>query len=204
MPASIGQNAQDGDLQARRERLRRQALQARAQAARRGGREAAARLMRHGLALLETLPGKVVAGYVPVRHEVDIMPLLHALHERGYTLALPVVERRAAPLVFRRWRPGEALETGAYDIPAPTTGAPPVTPDIVLVPLVAFDRHGQRLGYGGGYYDRTLAQLRAIRPVQAIGCAHAAQEVARIPAVETDVRLDWLLTEEGVRRPDEP
>ena len=187
-----------------RERLRQQALQARAQAARRGGEEAALRLMEHGLALLETLPGKVVAGYVPVRDEADIMPLLHALHARDYTLALPVVERRDAPLTFRRWRPGEALERGAYGIPAPAAGASPVTPDIVLVPLVAFDNFGHRLGYGGGYYDRTLAALRAVRPVHAIGCAHAAQEVERIPALPTDARLDWLLTEEGARRAEEP
>ena len=204
MPASFGQDAQDGERRALREHLRRQALRAREEAAHRGGAETAARLMERGLALLETLPGKVVAGYVPVRHEVDVMPLLHALHARGYTLALPVVERREAPLLFRRWRPGEALERGAYGIPAPAADAPSITPDIVLVPLVAFDRFGHRLGYGGGYYDRTLARLRAMGPVQAVGCAHAAQEVARIPAVETDARLDWLLTEEGARRAEEP
>jgi 5-formyltetrahydrofolate cyclo-ligase len=119
-------------------------------------------------------------------------------------LALPVVERRGAPLVFRRWRPDMALKPGAYGIPAPPEDAPTLTPDIVLVPLVAFDRFGHRLGYGGGYYDRTLARLRAERPVQAIGCAHAAQEVARIPAMATDARLDWLLTERGARRPEEP
>ncbi len=200
-PASSGKDEQ---ARALRERMRQQALQAREEAARRGGAEAAARLAEHGLALLETLPGRVVAGYMPVRHEVDVIPLLRALHERGYVLALPVVARREAPLSFRRWRPGEALEPGAYGIPAPVTGAPEVVPDIVLAPLVAFDRFGHRLGYGGGYYDRTLAALRVVRPVQAIGCAHAAQEVERIPALPTDARLDWLLTEEGARRAEEP
>ncbi len=201
-PSSSGQD--DAERQALRARLRRQALKARAEAARRGGMATAAGLREYGLALVESLPGEVVAGYVPVRHEADVMPLLRALHARGYTLALPVVARRNAPLVFRRWRPGMEMQPGAYGIPEPGEEAPVVEPDIVLAPLVAFDRFGHRLGYGGGYYDRTLAALRACRPVQAIGCAHAAQEVARIPASATDARLDWLLTERGARRPEEP
>ena len=177
--------------------LRRQALRRRQQLAEMA--EAGERLAAHGLALLRAMPGAVVSGYVPVRGEIDVMPLLHALHAAGHALALPVVAAREAPLVFRRWRPGMALEKGAFGIPVPPATAPEVRPEVVLVPLVAFDAQGHRLGYGGGYYDRTLAALRAQGRVLAVGCAHAGQEVPHIPALDTDQRLDLVLTEQGAR-----
>ena len=177
--------------------LRRQALRRRQQLAEMA--EAGERLAAHGLALLRAMPGAVVSGYVPVRGEIDVMPLLHALHAAGHALALPVVAAREAPLVFRRWQPGMALEKGAFGIPVPPATAPEVRPEVVLVPLVAFDAQGHRLGYGGGYYDRTLAALRARGRVLAVGCAHAGQEVPRIPALDTDERLDLVLTEQGAR-----
>ena len=186
--------------------MRREALQARQKLSAQAGAEAAERARAYGLELIESLaPSGVVAGYVPVRGELDIMPLLRALAERGYEVALPVVARKKAPLVFRRWRPEAALLEDAYGIPVPKENAPQLTPDIVLTPLAAFDRHGHRLGYGGGYYDRTLAHLRAQRAAQggdvvAIGCASAGQELERIPTLGTDERLDWILTERGVRR----
>ena len=187
-------------IAAKRAQLRRQALARRARLATELGAEAAARLAEHGMALLRAMPEAVVAGYVPVRGEIDVMPLLRALHAAGHTLALPVVARRDAPLVFRQWRPGVALEKGAFGIPVPPADAPELRPDVVLAPLAAFDARGHRLGYGGGYYDRTLASLRAQAPVLAAGCAYAGQEVPRIPHLPTDEPLDIILTERDIRR----
>ena len=194
-------------IHGQRARLRRDALRRREELARAAARDHAARARDHGLALVRALApaDAVVAGYVPVRGELDIMPLLHALAERGHVVALPVVARREAPLVFRRWWPGMALRKADYGIPVPPDDAPEVEPDVVLAPLVAFDRKGHRLGYGGGYYDRTLADLRARKAQRGgrlitIGCAHAGQEVDAITVLDTDERLDWILTEKGAWR----
>ena len=202
--AHVQKDTRGQENQASKERLRRLARHRRAQAARAAGGEAAGRLRAAGLALLRTLPGQVVAGYVPVKDEIDITPLLEALHAQGRTIVLPVVAAPGAPLLFRHWHPGQRLEKGRFGIPVPPAHAPALTPDILLVPLLAFDAMGHRLGYGGGYYDRTLAQLRQTGAPLAIGCAYAAQEMAAIPTLPHDVRLDWILTEQGARRPQPP
>ncbi|HHN67450.1 MAG TPA: 5-formyltetrahydrofolate cyclo-ligase, partial [Thermopetrobacter sp.] len=107
--------------------------------------------------LEQTGDGGVVAGYWPVHHEIDPRPLMERLARHEVTLALPVVTARDRPLIFRRWRPGEPLTDGAFGVPVPSEDAPSLRPAVVLVPLLAFSRAGHRLGYGGGYYDRTLA-----------------------------------------------
>jgi len=112
-------------------------------------------------------------------------------------LALPCVTAPDAPLEFRAWAPGDALETGAYSIACPQPRAPVLTPDLVLVPLLAFDHMGRRLGYGGGYYDRTIAALRAAGDVQVVGLAYSAQRLTRVPSAAHDMRLDWIVTEHG-------
>ncbi|MBL6077424.1 5-formyltetrahydrofolate cyclo-ligase [Belnapia sp. T18] len=141
-------------------------------------------------------PGALVAGFWPMGEEIDIRPLLQALEARGHPLALPVTPRRGQPLIFRRWRFGAALARGPMGTSQPAEGEA-VTPDWLLVPLLAFDRAGRRLGYGGGYYDRTLALLPGATP---IGCAYAAQEVAEVPAGPEDWRLPMVATETGVVR----
>jgi 5-formyltetrahydrofolate cyclo-ligase len=128
--------------------------------------------------------------------EIDIRPLLLALAGRGHPIALPVTPKRGLPLGFRRWRPGEALARGPMGTSQPAAGEE-LRPDWLLVPLLAFDRAGRRLGYGGGYYDRTLALLPG---ATAIGCAYAAQEMAEVPAGPEDWRLDAIATEAGVIR----
>ena len=144
---------------------------------------------------LDVTPSTIVAGYAPIRSEVDPVQLMQAFAARGAALAMPAIAARNVSLVFRRWTPGDALVHGAFGISEPSATASEVIPDLVLVPLAAFDRAGHRIGYGAGYYDRTLAHLRRHKTVTAIGLAFAVQEIPQVPALSHDVRLDYVLTE---------
>jgi 5-formyltetrahydrofolate cyclo-ligase len=139
--------------------------------------------------------GMVVSGYSPLKSEISPMPLLRRCSDAGADLALPVVIGRGKPLVMRAWAFGAPLDSGVWGIRQPTPAAPEVFPDILIVPLLAFDRRGHRIGYGAGYYDMTLARLRAMKPVTAIGIAFAAQEIDLVPTTPRDARLDFVLTE---------
>ena len=139
----------------------------------------------------------VVSAYLPMGDEIDPLPAMHSLHGLGYRLCVPVTGRRGELLRFREWHPGTALVSGRMGIREPAEGAM-LAPEVLIVPLLAFDRRGYRLGYGGGFYDRTLAALRAEGPVTAFGFAYAAQEVAAVPIEHTDERLDAVVTEAGV------
>jgi 5-formyltetrahydrofolate cyclo-ligase len=156
--------------------------------------EAAAAIARRGLPL-KVMPGTVVAGYSPIRSEIDPGPLMGALAGHGAALALPIILSSDLPLCFRAWSPGDLMRRGALGIPEPLPEAPELIPDIVLAPLAAFDRVGHRIGYGAGYYDRTLAHWRAVKTISAIGLAFALQEVEAIPALSHDATLDYVLTE---------
>jgi len=144
--------------------------------------------------------GSTVSAFWPSKGEIDVLPLLHDLHGRGHVCVLPVVVARGCPLIFRRWGPDTRLTPGNFGIPVPPQSADSLAPDVLIVPLLAFDRDGHRLGWGAGFYDRTLAGLRAARRVTAIGVAFAAQEVARVPRGPHDQPLDWVVTEaEAIR-----
>jgi 5-formyltetrahydrofolate cyclo-ligase len=143
---------------------------------------------------------KTVSGFFPYKSEIDVRPLLGRLAGEGWVTSLPIVTGLGEPLIFRRWYPGEPTVPGLWDIPRPLEAAELVEPDVLLVPMLAFDRAGYRLGYGGGFYDRTLALLRGKKEVVAIGVAYAAQEVASVPHDDHDARLDFVMTEEGVIR----
>jgi 5-formyltetrahydrofolate cyclo-ligase len=138
----------------------------------------------------------VVSGFLPIGDEIDVRPLLTALHERGHPLVLPVTPKRGNPLTFRRWRPGDTLVAEKFGTQRPV--GEEMVPNFLLVPLLAFDRAGFRLGYGAGYYDRTLASLRGHF---ALGCSYAAQCVDAVPIGPYDVRLDAVATELGIMRP---
>lgn len=156
--------------------------------------EAAAQAIRDRF--LDALPkAGAVAGYWPIGDELDIRPLLTALAGRGVTTALPVVVEPRRPLEFRRWQPGDVLEAGAHGTWHPRADAPLLVPRVVLVPLLAFDGEGRRLGYGGGYYDRTLQALRTAGPVVAVGVGYAAQRLDAVPHDANDQPLDIILTE---------
>ncbi len=147
-------------------------------------------LARHVLADCPPPPGAVVGGYWPMGDEIDIRPLLYALAERGFVICLPETPPRGKPLLFKKWEPGTEMVPGRFGTEYPAGEI--LRPDFVLVPLLAFDARGNRLGYGGGYYDRTLAALPgAFR----LGCAFAAQEVAEVPVGELDLNLDAIATE---------
>ncbi|HEY3891236.1 MAG TPA: 5-formyltetrahydrofolate cyclo-ligase [Bradyrhizobium sp.] len=143
----------------------------------------------------ELAPGAVVAGYSPIRSEIDPLPLMRGLAAQRAQLALPLIVARDQPLQFRVWAPGNALRRGPLGILEPPFDAGEIIPDILLVPLAAFDRAGHRIGYGAGHYDRTLAQLRAARKITAIGLAFAAQEIPYAAGSARDARLDLVLTE---------
>jgi 5-formyltetrahydrofolate cyclo-ligase len=150
-------------------------------------------LARHVLRDAPPPPGAAVAGFWPLAGEIDIRPLLQALADRGHPVLLPVTPPRGQPLGFRRWRPGDAMATGRFGTPIPCGEA--MAPAFLLVPLLAFDRRGHRLGYGAGYYDRTLALLPGL---PTLGCAFAAQELDSVPAGPQDIALAAIATERGI------
>jgi 5-formyltetrahydrofolate cyclo-ligase len=165
--------------------------------ARRAGLANAAAPARLAEALLASYApplGAIIAGYWPMGEEMDPRPLMLALASRGHFLALPVTPPRGQPLAFRAWAPGAALRPGPMGTSEPVAGEE-LRPDVLLVPLLAFDRAGRRLGYGGGYYDRTLATLPGAK---AIGIAYAGQEMPEVPAGPQDFRLPLIATEAGV------
>ena len=163
-----------------------------------GGRAAEA-VKANFLAAIRLVPGVVIGGYWPIGTEIDARPLLTALHERGHPCGLPAVHRGQA-LTFHRWRPNDRLVRGVFGIDVPDPKAPELVPDVFLAPLLAFDADGSRIGYGGGYYDRTIPALRAKKPLLVVGIAYAAQEVERVPTDKFDQRLDWIVTEKAARR----
>ena len=155
---------------------------------------AAEALARLGLPIA-VAPGMVVSGYAPIRSEIDPGPLMRKLAEQGVRLALPAVTARGKSLAFRAWSPDDRLMLGPLGILEPSPAAAEIVPDVMLVPLAAFDRAGHRIGYGAGHYDYTLAHLRKTKAITAIGLAFAAQEIEAVPALSHDVALDYVLTE---------
>ncbi len=195
----------NNDLNESKRALRRRAEDNRAAMAAIAGADAGSRLAEHFLNEVAPATGAVVAGYWPMRHEIDPRPLMERLHALGHPCALPVTDGAERPLRFRAWTPDTILVPGAYGTSVPAPEAPEVEPRILLIPLLAFDREGWRLGYGGGYYDRTLSALRHGReqeewPGLAAGLAYAEQETSSVPHGPRDQPLDWIVTESAARR----
>jgi 5-formyltetrahydrofolate cyclo-ligase len=158
-----------------------------------GAEPAGEELAAHVLRNCPPPTGAIISGFWPIGDEIDLRPLLLALHERGNRVALPVTSRRGEPLTFRGWQPGDVLVPERFGTVRPTGDI--LVPDMLLIPLLAFDAKGGRLGYGGGFYDRTLATLpNRFR----LGCAFAAQQVDAVPNGPYDIRLDAVATERGI------
>lgn len=151
----------------------------------------------HLAAALAPFGAAALAGYLPMRTEIDPRPAMAA---HPGPVGVPVIPGPAQPLLFRRWSADAALTRGAFGADIPVEGAE-LTPRVLIVPLLAFDRRGFRLGYGGGFYDRTLARLRRLGPVTAIGFAFGAQELDEVPLEPTDEPLDLIVTEAGAILP---
>jgi 5-formyltetrahydrofolate cyclo-ligase len=145
--------------------------------------------------LAEAKPGLIVSGFMPLKSEINPLPLMRRLMQAGATLALPAIAGRGKPLIMRAYTFEDTLVRGQWGIREPRADAAEVAPDILLVPLACFDRAGHRIGYGAGYYDVTITALRAKKTVMAVGLAFAAQEIDKIPATPRDARLDVVLTE---------
>ena len=158
---------------------------------------AAARAARDRVLAANLVPGgATVSGFWPIGDEFDPRPLMEALAARGHTLCLPVVVGKGRPLAFRAWAPGDPLERAGFDLSVPAWDAAPAIPRFLIVPLLAFDRRGYRLGYGGGFFDRTIAELRQrSKAIFAMGVGFALQEVPEVPALDYDQRLDAVATE---------
>jgi 5-formyltetrahydrofolate cyclo-ligase len=187
---------------ARAEATERRAAAHAALARDRGAAHAGQALCENVMAAVPIPPSAIVSGYWPVKEEIDDLPLLRRLIALGHPCGLPVIEGRGFPLKFRRWHPERPLVAGKWGIATPDEGCEDVEPELVIVPLLAFDRRGNRLGYGAGYYDRTLAGLRARGRGRtlAVGVAYGAQEAEAVPVDDDDERLDWIVTEtEAIR-----
>lgn len=178
--------------------LRIQALAQRDRAAEAAGPKAALLIARRVLGDFVFMKGAIIAGYAAIGGEADPFPLMAALANNGHPLCLPRAHNKV--LSFHTWKPGDPLVTGRMNIPEPDAKAKERRPDLILVPLLAFDRHGYRLGYGGGYYDRYLQEHRAKRSVRAVGIAYAGQQVEEIPFESFDQKLDAVVTEAQVIR----
>ena len=188
------ESAAMASVQAEKQALRASVRARRAEAARAapGAGTALSEVFRRRMRLRSS---SVVAGYLPIGDEIDTRPLLQRLRASGHAIALPRVVRSNASLAFAVWDERDGLEDGPFGTLQPRENAPDLIPEVVILPLLAFDRRGYRLGYGGGYYDRTLAVLRGRRAVTAIGVAYAAQEVPTVPHDRHDQALDWVVTD---------
>ncbi|HVJ76879.1 MAG TPA: 5-formyltetrahydrofolate cyclo-ligase [Hyphomicrobium sp.] len=183
-------------LNAKKE-LRAAAIERRKAAFARHGAEASRMIAAHGLDFIGVNAGSVVSGFAAINEEINPAPLMTWLQAEGFRLALPVMQGKSKPLLMRSWTPGDAMNVAAWGIAEPLEDKPSVDPDVVLVPLLAFDARGYRLGYGGGFYDRTLQRLRKLKPVVAVGLAYDELRVDAVPVESYDERLDWVLTPSG-------
>ena len=180
-----------------KKQLRAAALARRKSAFELHGAEASRKIAAHGVDFLAASPGAIVSGFAAINDEINPAPLMTWLQAEGFRLALPVMQGKGKPLLMRAWAPGDAMNAAAWGIAEPMDDKPALDPDILLVPLLAFDARGYRLGYGGGFYDRTLGRLRKLKPVVAVGLAYDELRVDAVPAESYDERLDWVLTPSG-------
>ena len=186
-------------IAALKQEMRKEALERRA-TLKQSVSELSHRIAKNFLAQIPIPPDATVSGYIAIGEEADPAPLLREVAFRGHTVALPRVAGRGLPLDFHLYEPGGSLVAGGFGLSEPDRNWPKLCPRLLIVPLLAFDAHGYRIGYGAGFYDRTLRKLRAGAEVLAVGYAFAIQEFASVPYDDMDERLDWIVTENGARK----
>lgn len=198
--AEASQTMSDLSLPEQKNRLRPLMYARRAELAHREGATAALELSRRVASWLAGASGsrRIVSAFLPIRTEIDTRPLITKLCAAGITVVLPTIVGDNPNLEFRAWQPGEPLAKGAFGVEEPLSEADVLDPTTLIVPLLAFDRDGYRLGYGGGYYDRAIDRLKAKHTVQAIGIAYDGQEVVHVPREGHDERLTAIITPERV------
>lgn len=190
-----------GDVELLKKGMRAEAKIRRGEAFARHGVAAGVALARHGLDFLGPLvAGAVVSGFSAIGDEIDPLPLLLSAAGGGCRLALPTMQGKGRPLVFRSWSPGDQMAAAVWGIAEPLPSREVLVPDVVLVPLLVYDAAGYRLGYGGGFYDRSLDELRAHQPIVAVGIAYDEQRLDAVPHLDYDQPLDWVLTPSGPLR----
>jgi len=190
-------------LDQQKQRFRGQAQLQRQRITASAGLNGPTQLAEHFIQALFPLPDdSIVSGYLAIGDELTVEPLLERILRTGHRVALPVVDLPNAPLFFRNWAPGAPLENGPFKTRHPLNTEPELKPDILLVPMLAFDRQGQRMGWGGGYYDRTLEALRKNKSVLAVGIAFEGQRVDAVPCGPYDQPLDWVVTELAAHKID--
>jgi 5-formyltetrahydrofolate cyclo-ligase len=188
-------NIEADDMSARKRSVRKQFIGVRKAISENKAKEAAQKACEHFLNNVPISPDHIVSGYHPIQNEINILPLMEALFHRGHRICLPVIEKKAMPLKFRIWTPECTLMEGEFGALIPKDGGW-IEASLVILPMLAWDRTGNRLGYGGGFYDRTLSVLRARRKILAVGYAFSAQESDSVPVENTDQRLDFLVNED--------
>jgi 5-formyltetrahydrofolate cyclo-ligase len=188
------------DIAAKKKDMRKAQRARRAKAHARHGGSAGEALARHGIGLCNPVPGGFVSSFLAIGEEIDTMPLMRRLWREQQSICLPVMVGKDKPLKFRMWREGDPLDEVSWGIREPRASALEVPPDTMLVPLLAFDARGYRLGYGGGYYDRSIAELRSQFTLVTIGLAYDELEVDAVPHSQYDEPLDWVLTPSGPRK----
>lgn len=189
------------DLAEIKQQARKEASLRRKEAAQKDDGSAIGQITDHFLRAASPKAGSVVSGFLPIGSELDLRPMLARLTDESHLIVLPCVVGNDQPLVFRQWMVGDPLVKESFGTVAPADSAPEHAPDILLVPMLAFDRKGYRLGYGGGFYDRSLQMLREQKKVLAVGVAYSAQEVDAVPHDNLDQPLDMVVTEQEVIRP---
>ncbi len=161
------------------------------------GREFSEKINDHFFQTQHFMPRTVFAAYYPIGSEVNSRPLMDTLNEQGHLTALPIITSKEEPLIFRLYRSGDALTKGSFGVPEPSSHMPSIIPDFLIIPMLAFNSQGYRLGYGTGFYDRTLEDLRRIKPIKAIGVAYSGQKNDDVPFEDHDEKMDWIITEKG-------